>query len=69
MPSRDGGLREVAHGDDDRADPLVAARDERLGQVLRDVLERGHAVDAHGVVGELLALDELLDADLGHVHG
>ena len=65
----DGGLREVAHGDDDRADPLVGARDERLGQVLRDVHERGHAVDAHSVEGELVALDELLEADLGHVLG
>ena len=46
-----------------RADPLVAACLERLGQVPADVLEEHVARTADGVVGVLLPLDELLDAD------
>ena len=50
-----------------RAYPQQLARDQRSRPVGADVVEQDLAVGADGVEGELLALDELLDADLGHV--
>jgi hypothetical protein len=64
-----GRLLEVADGDDHRADPLVGPRDQRLGQVLRDVHERRAAGDRDGVEGELVAVDVLLEAALVDVLG
>ena len=54
----------VAVGDHLLADPLDLLADERTWAVLGDVVEGDLAVGAHRVVGELLAVDELLDADL-----
>jgi hypothetical protein len=57
-------LVRVAEHDLRRRDPLVRAAVERLRVVLGHALEHGRAVDAHRVVRELLALDELLEVDL-----
>jgi hypothetical protein len=58
---------QVAQRDRHRADPLVQSHLERSRAVPQHVLEQDAAARAHGVVGELLGLDELLHADLGHV--
>ena len=50
-----------------RTDPLLRARLERLGEVLRHAVEHRAPRDAHRVVGELLAADELLHDELRHV--
>ena len=57
------GVVQVAQGQGDRADPLVHLGDQGARVVLADVLEQDLPVRADGVVGELLAVDELLDAD------
>ena len=61
------GHVQVAQRHGDRADPLVHLDDQRARAVPADVLEQHLAAGADGVVGELLAVDELLDADLRHV--
>src|SRR5262249_13265185 len=53
-----------AQGDRLRADPLDRAPDERARTVPGDVPVEDLFVRADGVEGELLALDEFLDADL-----
>ena len=58
---------QVAQRHGDRADPLVQLGDQRARAVLADVLEQHLPAGADGVVGELLAVDELLDDDLRHV--
>ena len=50
-----------------RADPLVAALLQRARDVPTHVLEEDVSVAAHRVVGELLTVDELLDAHLPDV--
>ncbi len=65
-----GELRHrVGVGVDDlrRADPLLGAEHQGAREVLRDAVEDDLAVPADGVVGELLPVDELLDAGLGDV--
>src|SRR5262249_3182541 len=64
QPTCELGLREIADGDRDGADPLERARLEWLGDVLDDVLHRGSAADGHRVVGEFFAVDVLLAACL-----
>ena len=50
-----------------RADPLHRSRDQRTWPVPRDVTEQDLPGGAYGVVGELLAVDELFHADFGNV--
>jgi hypothetical protein len=67
-PERDPGLdvrlREIADRQHDRRHPFLRAHFESVGEVLRDALVDRLAADAQRVVGELLAGNELLDADL-----
>ncbi len=62
--TRQLGRVDVAMGDDLLADPLHLLADQRTGPILADVEEGDRAVRAHGVVRELLAVDELLHTDL-----
>ena len=58
---------QLAQRDCDRADPLVQLGEQRAREVPADVLEQHPPVRANGVVGELLGIDELLDADPRHM--
>ena len=60
------GVVVIAQGEDLLADPFDLLADEWARPVLADVLEGDRAGRANRVVGELLAIDELLDADLGN---
>jgi hypothetical protein len=64
----DRRLLEVAHRADDRArSTRWCGRSSGRGRYCATFSNAGHAVDAHGVVRELFAFDELLDADLRDV--
>lgn len=53
---RDRGMLAVAERHDDGADPRVSPRIEHVGVVARAALVERHAVDADGLVRELLLL-------------
>jgi hypothetical protein len=54
---------DVAERERLRRDPLLLPGDERPRAVVAHVLVQELPVGADGVVGELLAVDELLDVD------